>query len=142
MNLTDIAYLSATETARAVKAKELSPIDAVQAYLERIDRLDSRLAAYITVVREEALGAAQLVAERIGRGEDPGPLAGVPIAVKDQDGRSIGYTIVGSTEADHSQGKISNVSPIGKSHLGKRIGEIAEVDVPSGKIRLEVIAIE
>ena len=64
------------------------------------------------------------------------------IAVKDQDGRSIGYTIVGSTEADPSQGKISNVSPIGKSHLGKRIGEIAEVDVPSGKIRLEVIAIE
>ena len=64
------------------------------------------------------------------------------IAVKDQDGRSIGYTIVGSTEADPSQGKISNVSPIGKSLLGKRIGEIAEVDVPSGKIRLEVIAIE
>ncbi len=64
------------------------------------------------------------------------------IAVKDQDGRSIGYTIVGSTEADPSQGKISNVSAIGKSLSGKRIGEIAEVNVPSGKIRLEVIAIE
>jgi len=59
------------------------------------------------------------------------------IAVKDQEGRSIRYTIVGSTEADPSQGKISNVSPIGKRLLGKRIGEIAEVDVPSGKIRLE-----
>ncbi|MEE3004040.1 MAG: GreA/GreB family elongation factor [Chloroflexota bacterium] len=55
------------------------------------------------------------------------------IAVKDQEGRSIRYTIVGSTEADPSQGK---------SLLGKRIGEIAEVDVPSGKIRLEVRAIE
>ena len=65
MNPTEIAFLSATETARAVKAKELSPVDAVQAYLERIDRLDSRLAAYITVVREEALGNAQLVADRI-----------------------------------------------------------------------------
>ena len=64
------------------------------------------------------------------------------IAVKDQEGRSIRYTIVGSTEADPSQGKRSNVAPIGKSLLGKRIGEIAEVDVPSGKIRLEVIAIE
>ena len=64
------------------------------------------------------------------------------IAVKDQDGRSIRYTIVGSTEADPSQGKTSNASPIGKSLLGKLIGEIAEVDVPSGKIRLEVIAIE
>ncbi len=84
MNHNEIAFLSATETARAIKANELSPIDAVQAYLERIDRLDTRLAAYITVLREEALGAAQLVADRLQKGEDPGPLAGVPIAVKDQ----------------------------------------------------------
>ena len=84
MNPADIPFLSATETARAVKANELSPVEAVQAYLDRIDRLDSRLAAYITVVREEALGAAQRVADRIQRDEDPGPLAGVPIAVKDQ----------------------------------------------------------
>ena len=84
MNPSEIAFLSATETARAVKANELSPADAVQAYLERIDRLDSRLAAYITVVREEALGVAQEVTDRLQRGEDPGPLAGVPIAVKDQ----------------------------------------------------------
>ena len=84
MNSSDIAFLSATETAQAVKAKELSPVDAVQAYLERIDRWDSRLAAYITVVREEALDTAQIVADRIQRGEDLGPLAGVPIAVKDQ----------------------------------------------------------
>lgn len=84
MNSTDIAFLSATETAKAVKAKELSPVDAVQAYLERIDRLDSRLAAYITVVREEALDTARTVADRVQKGEDPGPLAGVPVAVKDQ----------------------------------------------------------
>jgi transcription elongation factor GreA len=67
---------------------------------------------------------------------------GNTIAVKDQSGRSIKYTIVGSAEADPSQGKISNVSPIGQGLLGKRVGEITEVDVPSGKIRLEVIAIE
>jgi len=84
MNSTEIAFLSATETARTIKAKEISPVDAVNAYLERIDRLDSRLAAYITVVREEALGTAQLVADRLQRGEDPGVLAGVPISVKDQ----------------------------------------------------------
>tara|TARA_Y100000588_G_scaffold395323_2_gene523435 strand:- start:49650 stop:51086 length:1437 start_codon:yes stop_codon:yes gene_type:complete len=84
MNPSDIAFLSAADTARAVKSNELSPVDAVQAYLERIDRLDSRLAAYITVVREEALDTARIVADRLGRGEDPGPLAGVPVAVKDQ----------------------------------------------------------
>ena len=75
MNPADIAFLSATETARAIKANELSPTDAVQAYLERIDQLDPRLAAYITVTREEALGMAQEVSDRLQNGEDPGPLA-------------------------------------------------------------------
>ena len=84
MNSTEIAFLSATDTARAIRAKEISPVDVVQAYLERVDRMDSRLAAYITVVREEALGNAQQLADRLQRGEDPGVLAGVPIAVKDQ----------------------------------------------------------
>ena len=44
----------------------------------------SRLAAYITVTREEALAAAQKIAGQLARGDNPGPLAGVPIAVKDQ----------------------------------------------------------
>jgi transcription elongation factor GreA len=64
------------------------------------------------------------------------------IAVKDQSGRAIKYRIVGSAEAAPSKGRISNVSPIGHGLLGKRVGEITEVDVPSGKIRLEVMAIE
>ena len=84
MNATEIAFLSATETARAIKNKEFSPLDAVQAYLERIDRLDTRLAAYITVISEEALGNAQQATDLIQQGKDPGVLTGVPIAVKDQ----------------------------------------------------------
>ena len=84
MDSNEIAFLSAAATARAVKAGELSPTDAVRAYLERIDRLDSRLTAYITVTREEALDAARLVEERLAKGEDAGALAGVPVAIKDQ----------------------------------------------------------
>ncbi|MCE2464220.1 MAG: amidase, partial [Dehalococcoidia bacterium] len=57
----------------------------VQSYLERIDRLDSDLKAYITVCREEALDAARHVEQAIRRGDDAsGPLFGVPMAVKDQ----------------------------------------------------------
>jgi len=67
---------------------------------------------------------------------------GSTIGVKDQEGGSFRYTIVGSAEADPSQGKISNVSPIGQGLLGKRVGEVAEVNVPSVEIRLEVLAIE
>lgn len=66
---------------------------------------------------------------------------GATVKVQDQDGRAVEYTITGSAEADPSQGKISNVSPIGKSLLGKRVGEVTEVNVPSGRIRLEILTI-
>lgn len=52
------------------------------------------------------------------------------------------YTIVGSAEADPFKGKISNVSPLGKSLLGKKIGEIIEVASPSGDvIKYEIITV-
>jgi transcription elongation factor GreA len=64
---------------------------------------------------------------------------GSMVTVKTAEGRTYRYTIMGSAEADPSQGKISNVSPIGKNLLGKRIGEVTEVSVPSGKIKLEIL---
>ncbi|PKB78516.1 MAG: transcription elongation factor GreA [SAR202 cluster bacterium Io17-Chloro-G9] len=67
---------------------------------------------------------------------------GSSVTVKGQDGKNYQYTITGSAEADPSQGKISNVSPIGKALLGKKISEITEVNIPSGKIKLEILAIE
>lgn len=67
---------------------------------------------------------------------------GSTITVKNHTGQTYQYTITGSTEADPSQGRISNVSPIGKSLLGKRVGDITEVNVPSGKIKLEIVAIQ
>ncbi len=80
----DIAFLSAAATAEAIRNGSLTPVDAVRAYLDRIDSLNSRLSAYITVTREEALDAAEQVGRRLSAGESLGPLAGVPAAVKDQ----------------------------------------------------------
>jgi transcription elongation factor GreA len=51
------------------------------------------------------------------------------------------YTLVSEKEADFKAGKISVVSPIGKGLIGKKIGDIAEVQVPSGTLRLEVLEI-
>ena len=51
------------------------------------------------------------------------------------------YQILGSPEEDPSQGKISNVSPIGQALLGKQVGEVAVVKVPAGTINLEVLEI-
>ncbi len=80
----DTAFLSAASIARAVRSGDLTPTAAVQAYLDRIDRLDSRIRAYITVTREEALDEARQVEQLLSRGQDPGALAGVPVAIKDQ----------------------------------------------------------
>lgn len=67
---------------------------------------------------------------------------GSTVTVQDQDGKTYQYSITGSAEADPTQGKISNISPIGKTLLGKKLHEIAEVSVPSGKIKLDILAIE
>ena len=76
------------------------------------------------------------------RGDRDSVDVGSKVTVKNPQGKPATYTITGSAESDPAQGKISNVSPIGKSLLGKKVGEIAEVNVPSGKVELEVIAIE
>jgi aspartyl-tRNA(Asn)/glutamyl-tRNA(Gln) amidotransferase subunit A len=71
--------MTAAGLARRLRAGELSPREAVELYLERIERLDRGLNAYITVRAEEALAEAAAL-ERSG---ERGPLWGVPIAVKD-----------------------------------------------------------
>ena len=79
-----VTLWSAAQTVAAVKAKRVSTVEVVQSYLERIDRLDPKLHAFITVCRQEALTAARQADQAIGRGDPLGPLFGVPIAVKDQ----------------------------------------------------------
>lgn len=51
------------------------------------------------------------------------------------------YLIVAENEADLKSGKISVTSPIGKGLLGKKVGEVAEVSVPSGILKLEILKI-
>ena len=52
------------------------------------------------------------------------------------------YTLVAESEADLKSGKISVSSPIGKGLLGKEVGDVAEVSVPSGKIKFEILSID
>ena len=66
---------------------------------------------------------------------------GSKVTVLNHKGHKDKYIIIGSAEADPAHGKISNVSPIGKALLGKRVGEVAEVNVPAGKIKLEIVKI-
>lgn len=84
MTSDDIAFLPAAETAHLVRSRELSPTEVTQAYLSRIERIDPTLRAYITVTADQALETARAIERALAAGQDPGPLSGVPMAIKDQ----------------------------------------------------------
>src|SRR5919205_2079502 len=84
MNTADIPFLSAADLGRLIAQKEVSPVEVTEAYLGRIDEVDFKFNAYMTVCRTEALEAAREAEQAILRGAYRGPLHGVPVAVKDQ----------------------------------------------------------
>ena len=67
---------------------------------------------------------------------------GSKVAVLNDKGEMGHYTIVGSAEASPREGRISNESPVGRSLLGRKIGEQVEVAAPAGLLRITVLAIE
>jgi aspartyl-tRNA(Asn)/glutamyl-tRNA(Gln) amidotransferase subunit A len=78
-----IHSLTARELREALGAGRLSAEEICAAALERIRKLDVRLGAFLRLTPEAALECARAVDRRLAKGEDPGPLAGVPVAVKD-----------------------------------------------------------
>jgi aspartyl-tRNA(Asn)/glutamyl-tRNA(Gln) amidotransferase subunit A len=79
----DATQLTLTELGAAYRARQLSPVEATQACLDRIARLDPELHAFITVTGELALDQARAAQAELAAGRDRGPLHGVPIALKD-----------------------------------------------------------
>lgn len=75
-------WRSATETAAAIQRGEISARAVTEAALQRIARLDSGLGAFTQVINERAVQTAQAVDQKLSEEIDPGPLAGVPFAVK------------------------------------------------------------
>ncbi len=67
---------------------------------------------------------------------------GSKVTVRSKDGGKELYAIVGSAEANPSDGKISNESPVGKALMGKRVGDEVEVHAPAGARKLKIVAIE
>ncbi|MET8907195.1 Asp-tRNA(Asn)/Glu-tRNA(Gln) amidotransferase subunit GatA [Micromonospora sp. NPDC004551] len=81
--MTDLTRLTAAEIAGLVATGETSAVEVTQAHLDRITAVDEQVHAFLHVDTEGALAAARNVDERRAAGEDLGPLAGVPVAVKD-----------------------------------------------------------
>lgn len=81
----DICELSATELLALYASRELSPREAVVACLDRIDRVDPHVSAFVRVLADEAVERADAITADLGRGREVGPLAGVPVAIKDTE---------------------------------------------------------
>ena len=79
----DIAKMTAVELGRKIKAKEISVREAVEAVFDRIKSVEGEYNCYVTLCEEQALKKAEEIQKKIDDGTLTGPLAGVPVAIKD-----------------------------------------------------------
>jgi Asp-tRNA(Asn)/Glu-tRNA(Gln) amidotransferase A subunit family amidase len=140
----DLVWLGAAEAAGLIRTKRLSPTELVQAYLDRIDRLDATFHAYIAVCRDEALAGARAAEHVLAHGDSLGPLHGVPIAVKDQFharglATTAGSRVLAGSIADEDATIIARLRGAGAILLGKlNLSEFAlggTLDPPFGQPR-------
>ena len=75
--------LTVVQAAQRIRSKTLSPVELAQSLLDRIDRMDGELRAWVTVDREEVLGTARQREAEVEQGKPLGPVHGVPVGLKD-----------------------------------------------------------
>ena len=144
MDKSHIPFLSSTELSNLIKNREISPVEATEAYLDRISDVDANLNSYITVCSEQALAQAKRAEEDIINGTYLGPMHGIPVAVKDQFWTKGIQTTNGSTIhkgwiPDEDATVITNLKANGAILLGKlNMSEYASGDAfhhPYGRPR-------
>jgi aspartyl-tRNA(Asn)/glutamyl-tRNA(Gln) amidotransferase subunit A len=120
----DLAFMPATAMAAAIRSRKLSPVEVTRAILERIERLNPRLNAYLTVDGEGAMQAARRAEQAVVDGDELGPLHGVPVSVKDLVCTRGLRTTFGSLlhreyVPDHDAGAVERLRAAGAIILGK-----------------------
>lgn len=96
----DLLYAGAAEHARLVRERDLSPVELVEAYLGRIEARNPDLNAFVVLRAEAARAEAQAAEAALLRGDEVGPLHGVPISCKESIVSAGDRTTVGSTSID------------------------------------------
>ncbi|SVE48766.1 uncharacterized protein METZ01_LOCUS501620, partial [marine metagenome] len=76
MDKKELPFLTAIQLSKLIETKEVSPVEATQAYLDRIQEVDPKLHSYITITGEQALEAARQAEQEIAAGVHRGPLHG------------------------------------------------------------------
>src|SRR4028118_991671 len=127
MNPVDLAFTPALEQAQLIRQREVSPLELVELYLERIQQLDSQLGSYFTVAAEMALADAQAKTEQLAPTSDASelpPFFGVPIAIKDLNSVegircTYGTPVLMDKIATYDDGVVTRIKRAGFTILGK-----------------------
>ncbi|MBW4576848.1 MAG: amidase [Aphanothece sp. CMT-3BRIN-NPC111] len=127
MNETDLAFTPALKQAQLIRRREVSPVELVELYLERIQRLDSQLGSYFTVMSELALAEAKAKTEQLAQSANASelpPFFGVPISIKDLNAVAgvrctYGTPALMDNIATYDEGVVARIKQTGFIILGK-----------------------
>jgi amidase/aspartyl-tRNA(Asn)/glutamyl-tRNA(Gln) amidotransferase subunit A len=120
-----LTFSSATQLAQRIRGRELSPVEVVEAYLDRIESVNESVNAYVLVLAEQALAAARDSEKALGEGRLLGPLHGVPVAIKDlfdfKAGvpNTFGVAELAEYVPDTTSEHVANLERLGAIVLGK-----------------------
>jgi transcription elongation factor GreA len=119
------------------KAKEYGDLSENAEYSEAKDeeeRVESRINELEDIIKKAVI---------IKKSSSNSVQIGSKITIKNKKtSKTSEFIIVGSNETNPKEGKISNESPIGKAVLGKKVGEVVEINTPAGKVLYQLIKIE
>ena len=124
MEKQDIPFLTTSELSELIRTREVSPVEATSAYLERIDSLNFKFNSYLTICRNEAMAVAGEAERAIAAGDYLGPMHGIPVAVKDQFWTkgirtTAGSRIMADFVPDEDATAVVNLKKAGAVVLGK-----------------------
>jgi len=119
-----ITAMTAQDLAAAIRHREISPVEAVRASIDRIDDVNPKLNCFCFVYPDEAIAQAREAERRVMRGDDLGPLHGVPIAIKDMTPTKGKRTTLGSYGfkdwvPDHDAVVVERLTGAGAIMVGK-----------------------
>ncbi|GAB3769341.1 amidase [Ramlibacter monticola] len=124
MDLSRVTHAGASEIAAAVRRREITAVAVMHAFLDRIERLEPRLNTFATLTADAALQAAHHVDRLIAGARDPGPLAGVPVSVKDLIAvggvrQTFGSRLLADNVAPHDAPSVERLRHAGACIVGK-----------------------
>ena len=120
----ELAFSSAWELRGLIAARQVSPLELTELFLRRIEELNPKLNAYLTVTAEEAMASARVAEQAVAKGDPLGPLHGIPVSLKDLDltkgiRTTLGSLLFKDTVPDQDSISVERTRQSGAIILGK-----------------------